>query len=121
MDRTRLRLLVLVMAHIAAAIASDKLIDMPANFVSPAVGCSQIGLLAVWLVIGQWTWPKRLVTTLAATAIWVWSKTMQPREALILFLVAEFAVVAGLLIARYVPPKLHFRQTTHRGGRLILQ
>jgi len=111
MDRTGLRLLVLVIVHIAATIAFDKFIDEPAELLSASLGFSQIGLLAIWLAVGQWTWPKRLGSCLIGTAILVWSQQMLARvEFLIPIVVTELVLAAGLIVARYGPPKLRLIQ-----------
>jgi hypothetical protein len=111
MDHTRLRLLVLVLAHIAATIALDQIDQLPpVTVLSDALRGSQIGLLAVWLAVGSSAWPWRIGSFLAGTAALVWWHWTDAFDSLSFFVGPELVVAAGLLIARYEPSKLRLIQ-----------
>jgi hypothetical protein len=104
MDRTRLRLGGLVIAHIAAHFALEQ-IDSD-KIVSASLFFSQVGLLGIWLAVGQWTWPKRLGTFLAGTAIFFWWEWHWQTFEFLWIGLGELVVAAGLIVARFGPAKL---------------
>ncbi len=124
MDRTRRRLLVLVIVHIAATIALEPISQSPlVAALSSALQFSQISLLAAWLAVGSADWPWRIGHVFALTGFLVWwhwtdpidnpiliiswpTDPWTPRiDSLIYFIGAELIVTMGFLIARFGPPK----------------
>jgi hypothetical protein len=114
MDRTRLRLGGLLIAHILATMALDQFADY--GLAAFLVGClflSQIGLLAIGLIFGTWRLRWRVGTVVAATAalvLWQWHIQANFFGSLFGIVVPELSVAAGLSVARYGPPKLRLIQ-----------
>jgi len=113
MDRTRPRLLVLALVHIAATIALDQIDQSPPVAVlSDALRCSQIGLLGVWLAIGSSAWPWRIGSFLAGTAALVWWQWTDAFDSLSFFVGPELVVASGLFVARFGPSKFRLVELT---------
>ena len=113
MDRTRLRLLVLVIVHIAALIALNK-IDIWYGLLF-----AQIGLLAIWLALGTWWWLRRLATFCAGTVAVGWlltsaENTLEKLVAMSFPMGAGCAVAGGFVVACHGWPKLRLVQCSAR-------
>jgi hypothetical protein len=115
MSGTRLKLLLLVVAHVTLAFAISK-IDKGqfVGVLSAALSFAQIGLLPFWLVMGTWCWHWRLLTFSAGSAASYWCDWNFTQDVIgLLFLAGtELIVAAGLFVARYGWPKFRLVHTS---------
>ncbi len=116
LDRTRLRLFVLVIVHTTATIALDQFADYGlVAYLLTCLSLSQIGLLAIGLVFGTWRLRWRFALVVAGTTalvLWQWHSQGGSVGGLLGIVVSELSVAAGLLVTRYGPPKLRLIQVS---------